>query len=95
MERGAPVSRPCPLVLSGAGRGSPPTTQVSSYPQACGFIHRSLTWDRGDQVRHVLAVNIAVSPGTHYIVAWATPAGQWDSQAAPRTAAVDSFLPPS
>ncbi|GAB2501186.1 serine/threonine-protein kinase [Nocardiopsis aegyptia] len=78
----------------------PDYTRVGVRDRTAGSDYHSVaawefTWDRGDQVRHVLAVNIAVSPGTHCTIAWAAPAGQWDSQDAPRTAAVESFLPPA
>jgi hypothetical protein len=68
------------------------TTSGSGYHSVAEW---EFTWDRGDQVRHVLARNIAVAPGTHCTVAWAAPAGQWNAQSTPRAAALDSFAPPA
>ncbi|WP_342455963.1 hypothetical protein [Nocardiopsis sp. N85] len=51
------------------------------------------TWTDAGQDRHVLARDIAVSPGVHYTVAWASPAGAWSEFEGMRTAALDSFAP--
>ena len=50
-------------------------------------------WNQGGTDRHVLARNIAVSPGEHYSVVWASDEDLWGDYTAWRTAALDSFEP--
>ncbi|WP_306368217.1 serine/threonine-protein kinase [Nocardiopsis sp. CC223A] len=51
------------------------------------------TWTDDVEDRHVLARNIAVSPGVHYTVVWACPDGIWADHREMGLAALDSFAP--
>ncbi|MFL1379845.1 MULTISPECIES: serine/threonine-protein kinase [unclassified Nocardiopsis] len=51
------------------------------------------TWTDDVEDRHVLARNIAVTPGVHYTVVWASPADIWADHQEMGLAALDSFEP--
>ncbi|WP_150239900.1 serine/threonine-protein kinase [Nocardiopsis quinghaiensis] len=51
------------------------------------------TWNSDGQVRHLLARNITVAPGTYYTLAWVSPEPSWASQEEERVAALESFVP--
>ncbi|MFD6948495.1 serine/threonine protein kinase [Nocardiopsis sp. TSRI0078] len=68
--------------------------RIEDVTDATGFHSASeweFTWNSDGRIRHLLARNITVAPGTYYTIAWVAPESSWDSQADERAAALGSF----
>ncbi|PDP88053.1 serine/threonine protein kinase [Glycomyces fuscus] len=71
--------------------------RITDVTGATGF-HSAAEWeftwqDETGETRRVLTRNIAVAPGVHYTLAWASTDSSWSAQDAQRAAALESFVP--